>query len=96
MEVDSLEDKNNSGPDNGTDSLSHLVPPLRSEVLTDSVAEMQVDSQKPNQDTSSASRSKTHPTRIEKKKRARKHRSSIVFATNPQHKKRKAANKKKS
>lgn len=65
-------------------------------MLTDGLAEMQIDGQNPGKGTSSASRRKAHPTRIEKKKQARKNRSSIVFATNAQHKKRKATSKKKS
>jgi hypothetical protein len=65
-------------------------------MLTDNLAEMQVDGRNPSKDASSASKRKAHPTRIEKKKQARKNRSSIVFATNAQHKKRKAAGKKKS
>jgi hypothetical protein len=65
-------------------------------MLIDNLVEMQIDNQKPSRDTSSASRRKSHPSRIEKKKLARKKRSSIVFATHAQHKKRNAASKKKS
>jgi hypothetical protein len=96
MEVDSSEDKDNLRSDNGTDGLSALASQLIPSMLTDSLAEMQVDGQNPIKNTNLASRRKTHPTRIEKKKQARKNRSSIVFATNAQHKKRKAAGKKKS
>jgi hypothetical protein len=95
MEVDSSEDKDSSSPDAGTDGLSALAPWLPRSMLTDSRAEMQMDGQNPSKDTSSASRRKVHSTRIEKKKQARKNRSSIVFATNAQHKKRKATSKKK-
>ena len=93
MEVDSGKDNANASPDATLDGLSTIDPRLKSLMLINDHAEMQVDGQKKN--TSSASR-KAHPSRIEKKKQARKNRSSIVFPTNAQHKKRKAANKKKS
>jgi hypothetical protein len=63
----------------------------------DNFVEMQIDNQKSSKDTSPVSRRKPHPSRIKKKKKlARKNRSSIVFATHIQHKKRKAAGKKTS
>ena len=93
MEVDSVEDKTNASPDAGLGGLSTIGPSIISFILTNELADMQVDGQ--NKSTSSASR-KARPSRIEKKKQARKNKSSIVFPTNAQHKKRKAANKKKS
>ena len=62
----------------------------------DNLVEMQIDNQKSSKDTSSVSKRKSHPSGIKKKKLARKNRSSIVFATHIQHKKRKAARKKTS
>jgi len=50
--------------------------------------DMQVDCQSQSKVVGSASKRKAHPSRIEKKKQARKNKNSIVFTTNKQHKKR--------
>jgi hypothetical protein len=58
------------------------------------LADMQVDCQNQSKAAGSVSKRKAHPSRIEKKKQARKNRNSIVFATNKQRKKRVASKQK--
>jgi len=80
MDVDSNEDKGSRHEDDTS--------------ANPAAEEMQVDSH--NSSLKAGSTNRSHPSRIEKKKATRKARNSIVFAPNPQHKKRKSPSKKKS
>jgi len=98
MDVDSNEDKGSQHEDDTSADPaaegSYTPFCLEASFAKVDPSEMQVDSH--NSSLKAGSTNRSHPSRIEKKKATRKARNSIVFAPNPQHKKRKSPSKKKS